>query len=95
MKWLGLTWDEGPGVGGRSARTSRPQRAHTYRAALEALKERGAVYPCFCTKEELDRKRAEAEASEGGYAGYDRTCRASTLPKRSAASMRESPTCGA
>ena len=75
MTWLGLTWDEGPGVGGSFGPYFQTERAHIYRAALEALKERGAVYPCFCTKEELDRKRAEAEASEGGYAGYDRTCR--------------------
>ena len=39
------------------------------------MKQRGSVYPCFCTKEELDAKRAAAEANEGGYAGYDRTCR--------------------
>ncbi len=39
------------------------------------MKQRGSVYPCFCTKDELDAKRAAAEANEGGYAGYDRTCR--------------------
>ena len=44
----------------------------TYAAALETLKERGAAYPCFCTKEELDAKR---EAAGEGYSGYDRSCR--------------------
>ena len=39
------------------------------------LKEKGAVYPCFCTQEEIAAKRAEAEKAEGGYSGYDRTCR--------------------
>lgn len=75
MRWLGLDWDEGPEVGGPCGPYFQTQRTDTYAAALETLKERGAVYPCFCTKEELDAKRAKAEAEEGGYAGYDRTCR--------------------
>lgn len=75
MKWLGLTWDEGPEVGGEFGPYLQTQRFDTYKEALERLKERDAVYPCFCTKEELDAKRAEAEKSEGGYSGYDRTCR--------------------
>ena len=75
MKWLGLTWDEGPEVGGDFGPYLQTQRFDTYTSALERLKQRDAVYPCFCTKEELDEKRAAAEKSEGGYSGYDRTCR--------------------
>ncbi|MBP3867374.1 MAG: glutamate--tRNA ligase, partial [Eggerthellaceae bacterium] len=66
MKWLGLDWDEGPEVGGEAGPYFQMQRMDTYREALERLKERGAVYPCFCTKEELDAKReAAGEAYEG------------------------------
>ena len=72
MKWLGLDWDEGPEVGGEAGPYFQMQRMDTYAEALERLKERGAVYPCFCTKEELDAKR---EAAGESYAGYDRTCR--------------------
>lgn len=75
MKWLGLTWDEGPEVGGDFGPYLQTQRFDTYTSALERLKQRDAVYPCFCTKEELDEKRAAAEKSKGGYSGYDRTCR--------------------
>lgn len=75
MKWLGLTWDEGPEVRGDFGPYLQTQRFDTYTSALERLKQRDAVYPCFCTKEELDEKRAAAEKSEGGYSGYDRTCR--------------------
>ena len=75
MKWLGLDWDEGPEVGGAAGPYFQTQRMSTYAEALERLKERGAVYPCFCSKEELDAKRERAEKEEGGYAGYDRTCR--------------------
>ena len=75
MKWLGLDWDEGPEVGGDFGPYFQMQRMDTYAEALELLKERDAVYPCFCTKDELDAKREAAEKTEGGYAGYDRTCR--------------------
>ena len=72
MRWLGLDWDEGPEVGGEFGPYHQTERFDTYAAVLETLKERGAVYPCFCTKEELDAKR---EAAGESYAGYDRTCR--------------------
>ncbi len=75
MRWLGLDWDEGPEVGGQAGPYFQTQRTDTYAAALALMKERGSAYPCFCTKEELDAKRAKAEAEDGGYAGYDRTCR--------------------
>ena len=75
LRWLGLDWDEGPEVGGDFGPYKQTERFDTYKAALEQLKERGAVYPCFCTKETLDAKREAAEKTEGGYSGYDRTCR--------------------
>ena len=75
MRGLGLTWDEGPEVGGEFGPYLQTERFDTYAQALEVLKEKGAVYPCFCTKEELDAKRAAAEKSGGGYSGYDRSCR--------------------
>ena len=75
MEWLGLDWDEGPGVGGAYGPYFQTQRTDTYQKALDAMIATGRAYPCFCTKEQLDAKRAIAEAEEGGYAGYDRTCR--------------------
>ena len=75
LRWLGLDWDEGPEVGGPYGPYKQTDRMDTYAAALEKLKAEGKVYPCFCTKEELDAKRATAEANGGSYTGYDRTCR--------------------
>ena len=75
MEWLGLDWDEGPGVGGAYGPYFQTQRTDPYQKALDAMIATGRAYPCFCTKEQLDAKRAIAEAEEGGYAGYDRTCR--------------------
>lgn len=75
LRWLGLDWDEGPEVGGAVGPYFQTQRSETYATALEELRAKGATYPCFCTKEELDAKRKHAEEHEGGYAGYDGTCR--------------------
>lgn len=75
LRWLGLDWDEGPEIGGTFGPYHQSERLDSYLSALETLKEQDAVYPCFCTKETLDAKRQEAEKTEGGYAGYDRTCR--------------------
>ncbi len=79
MRWLGLDYDEGPGKESSYGPYFQMQRMETYAEALETLKEKGLAYPCFCTKEELDEKRTIAEKEQGGYSGYDRTCR--DLPK--------------
>lgn len=74
LRWLGLDWDEGPEVGGVYGPYFQTQRAGGYRSALERMKANGSAYPCFCTAEELEAKRAAARAGEG-TPGYDRTCR--------------------
>lgn len=71
-------------MGGPCGPYFQTQRTDTYEAALQKLIDAGAAYPCFCTKEELDAKREAAEKTEGGYAGYDRTCRAIPADEASA-----------
>ena len=74
MRWLGLDWDEGPGVGGEHGPYFQTQRFERYLELLEELKASGHAYPCFCSPAELEEKRNAARA-RGGFAGYDRTCR--------------------
>lgn len=74
LQWLGLDWDEGPNVGGALGPYFQTQRSASYSAALERMKLNGAAYPCFCTPEELEAKRAAGRAGEA-ITGYDRTCR--------------------
>ena len=74
LTWLGLDWDEGPQVGGPYGPYQQTERFALYRSALENLIERDAVYPCFCTPEELAHKR-ETALAEKRYSGYDRCCR--------------------
>lgn len=66
LTWLGLTWDEGPFFQSR--------RTDLYlRRAAEVLAS-GAGYRCYCTVEELEAKKARAEAEKRSYK-YDGTCR--------------------
>ncbi|HZZ86093.1 MAG TPA: glutamate--tRNA ligase [Anaeromyxobacteraceae bacterium] len=74
MRWLGLAWDEGPGVGGPHGPYFQTERLDLYREHAERLVREGKAYACYCTKEELEvqRKQAEAEKRQFKYPG---TCR--------------------
>jgi len=82
MEFLGLDYDEGPGVGGDYGPYFQTQRFGRYAEGLEELKASGHAYPCFCSAEKLAAKR-EAGRAKGGFAGYDRTCR--SIPAETAA----------
>ena len=66
IEWLGITWDEGP--------YSQSAYADEHRQAAERLLENGHAYKCFCTQEELERRREEARKRKDDYQ-YDGTCR--------------------
>lgn len=73
LGWLQITFDEGPTVGGPYAPYFQSQRTDTYRAALSTLQQKHLVYPCFCTSEELERKR-ERQLAMKQPPRYDRAC---------------------
>lgn len=66
MRWLGMNWDEGPFY--------QSQRLDLYTATAEKLLAGGHAYRCFCTREELEQRRAEATKA-GRAPMYDRRCR--------------------
>src|SRR5690606_37016587 len=74
LRWLGLDWDEGPEVGGPYGPYFQSQRMDRYREVIQRLLDEGKAYRCYCTPEELDRKRQQAQAEKRQYR-YDRTCR--------------------
>ena len=74
LHWLGLDWDEGPEVGGPFAPYNQMGRLPRYQQALAQLRESGALYPCYCTPEELAERR-EAARREGRPPRYDGRCR--------------------
>ena len=73
LRWLGLTWDEGPETGGPHAPYFQSERLERYRAAAHRLLGEGQAYYCFCTPERLRTERERAEA-HGDAWQYDRAC---------------------
>ncbi len=76
LKWLGLTWDGVPLR--QSARTA------AYETALAVLRERDLVYPCFCTRRDIQEEWSRMAAAPHGPEGplYPGTCRALEAGKR-------------
>jgi glutamyl-tRNA synthetase len=74
LRWLGLSWDEGPDVGGPYGPYRQSERTEIYRKHAEMLLANGTAYRCFCTAEELEasRKRQVAAKLAPRYVG---TCR--------------------
>ena len=65
LTWLGLDWDEGPYF--------QTEFAQDHLDAANKLLQTGQAYKCFCSKEELDKKREAVMAAKGDLR-YDRTC---------------------
>lgn len=74
MRWLGLEWDEGPEVGGPAAPYRQSERFDLYAEAADKLIASGAAYRCYCTPEELEAERTQAQA-EKRSPGYSGRCR--------------------
>jgi len=90
LRWLGLDWDEGPGVdelrrsgvedaeryavGGPCGPYIQSERLAMYRQVAEELIERGWAYRCNCTPERLERVRA-GQRTRKEMLMYDRHCR--------------------
>lgn len=74
LRWLGLTWDEGPEVGGPFGPYRQSERLDLYADVVARLLDAGFAYRCYCTPEELEERREQAKAA-GRTPGYDGTCR--------------------
>ena len=88
LRWLGLDWDEGPDVGGDFGPHVQSQRRSFYLAAWRTLRDGGFIYPCTCSRKDLERAlsaphEALNAADEGNATGpaaddeipYPGTCR--------------------
>ena len=76
LKWLGLTYDEGPDVGGDRGPYVQSERVQLgiYKRYADQLVAQGDAYPCFCTSETLDGMRKAQMAAKQPIM-YDRRCR--------------------
>ena len=70
LKITGLSYDEGPDVGGEHGPYVQSERKEIYMEYAKKLVEMGAAYYCFCTKERLEQLH-----EEDAVGGYDRHCR--------------------
>ncbi len=73
LRWIGLTWDEGPDVGGAKGPYRQSERTAIYRENVQQLVVAGHAYPCFCSSERLQELRASQEAEKRSI-GYDGRC---------------------
>ncbi len=89
LRWLGLTWDEGPTVGGPDGPYEQSQRTALYEQALRTLEDKGLVYPCFCTRAELH--AASAPHREDGQVLYSGACRNLTAAEIAEKSKTRAP----
>jgi glutamyl-tRNA synthetase len=73
LRWLGLDWDEGPDKGGPDAPYRQSERLDVYKQHAVRLLSEGKAYKCWCTREELDAERKQAQAAKRAYK-YSRRC---------------------
>jgi glutamyl-tRNA synthetase len=64
LRWLGLSWDEGPDVGGPFGPYRQSERTAIYKQHSDLLLESGKAYRCFCTSEELEAVRKQQMAAK-------------------------------
>ncbi|HVH63942.1 MAG TPA: glutamate--tRNA ligase [Candidatus Dormibacteraeota bacterium] len=73
LHWLKLEWDEGPDKGGPHAPYRQSERLDFYKEEAARLLAGGKAYRCYCTPEELEAERREAQAARRPYR-YSRRC---------------------
>ncbi len=78
MKWLGLDWDEGPGVGGPHGPYTQMERLALYKEYADRMIREGTAYRCYATKEELDALRKQLPPKEQDRFVYPRIWRDKT-----------------
>ncbi|MBK6955406.1 MAG: glutamate--tRNA ligase [Actinomycetales bacterium] len=83
LHWLGLTWDEGPDIGGPCAPYRQSERLETYRPFVQRLLDAGHAYQCWCSAERLTAMREDQQRRKVPT-GYDRLCLGKTRDERAA-----------
>ena len=62
LHWLGIDWDEGPDIGGDFGPYVQSERLPMYKGYAEDLIKLGGAHYCFCSEEEIEAQRKEAES---------------------------------
>lgn len=75
LRWFGFEWQEGPDVGGQFAPYNQSERYPIYRRALEKLEQAGAIYPCTCSRKDLQNSVRAPHSEDDDEPIYPGTCR--------------------
>ena len=67
LKWLGLTWDQGPDINGPKAPYVQSERLEIYKKYASILIDKGCAYPDPYTSEEVEKFRKEAELNKKAF----------------------------
>jgi len=73
LRWLGVSWDEGPDVGGPAKPYRQSERGEFYEGALRQLARQGLIYPCTCSRKDLQSGASAPHGAEGPI--YPGNCR--------------------
>lgn len=83
LKALGLSWDEGPDVGGPYGPYTQSERFDIYPKYAQQLVESGHAYECFCTPEELEAEKEESQKNKVAHV-YSGKCKNLTEEQKEA-----------
>jgi glutamyl/glutaminyl-tRNA synthetase len=75
LKWFGFEWTEGPDVGGAFGPYRQSERFTFYRTALETLREARVIYPCYCSRRDIQSAAQAPHAADDEEPIYPGTCR--------------------
>jgi len=91
LLWLGIDWDEGPRMGGAFAPYEQSKREHLYEAALDTLREKGKIYPCYCSRSELASIASAPHGLSSEGPAYPGLCRHLSAEERSSKAEKKTP----
>ena len=74
LEWLGLDWDEGPGIGGEFGPYRQMERMDIYNEVASSLLSSGKAYRCYCSPGELEAERSRAKDAGKPFV-YSGRCR--------------------
>jgi glutamyl-tRNA synthetase len=89
LAWLGLAWDEGGSAGGPHGPYYQSECADIYTQSYNLLKNKGLIYPCFCSRAQLH--AASAPHTSDGNVIYPGTCRALTEAETAEKAKQKAP----
>ena len=87
LHWLGLDWEEGPDKSGPFAPYRQSERVDIYKEEAARLIKEGKAYRCYCTPEELEAERRQAQLEKRPYR-YSRRCLINPPPDRTVFAVR-------